>query len=132
MREIERRSEVFESAWFGSSWGAPVCKPDNRVDTPVGIHCEHCDEAFIAGDRGFAIATLVVSGSMRKSYFHHACWLRKILGSVGHQMRQCSCQGGAEEDPPGLTLRQAAVAALAYFETTTAPALRLREKAALN
>ncbi|MEI6196534.1 MAG: helix-turn-helix domain-containing protein [Verrucomicrobiota bacterium] len=38
--------------------------------------------------------------------------MRSIAGSVGHQNQRCSCFGGTEDDPPGLTVRQAAQAAL--------------------
>jgi hypothetical protein len=39
---------------------------------------------------------------------HHECLIRAVVGSVGHQLRRCSCYGGDEEDPPGLTKREAA------------------------
>jgi hypothetical protein len=42
---------------------------------------------------------------------HYECGLRCALGSVGHQRRRCSCYGGDEEDPPGMTRREAARAA---------------------
>lgn len=42
---------------------------------------------------------------------HRECRIRMQVGSVGHQNRRCSCFGGADEDPPDMTLRQAAQAA---------------------
>lgn len=29
--------------WFGASWGAPCCVPEDHVPTPVGLACERCD-----------------------------------------------------------------------------------------
>lgn len=46
---------------------------------------------------------------------HYECGLRSACGSVGHQARRCSCYGGDDEDPPGLTRRQAARAAMEFF-----------------
>jgi hypothetical protein len=47
---------------------------------------------------------------------HRECLVRMVVGSVGHQLRRCSCFGGGEEDPPGMTPREAARAALELFE----------------
>lgn len=46
---------------------------------------------------------------------HFECGVRAIAGSVGHQQGRCSCFGGTEEDPPGMTRRQAAQAAADYL-----------------
>jgi len=35
---------------------------------------------------------------------------------VGHQKGACPCYGGVEDDPPGATRREAARAAMEYFE----------------
>lgn len=52
---------------------------------------------------------------------HYECSLRSIIGSLGHQRGLCSCYGGTEEDPPGMTRRQAAAAAANYFNTKRLP-----------
>lgn len=46
--------------------------------------------------------------------FHDACAFRSVAGSVAHILRRCSCYvpGSTEGDPEGMTLREAAVAAL--------------------
>jgi len=44
------------------------------------------------------------------------CLLRQVVGSVAHQQGRCSCYGGDEGDDPALTRREAAAAAVAYFE----------------
>ena len=65
------------------------------------FHCLWCDE-------------MVVSGDLRHSLFpgyHYACAVRTVLGSIGHVKGTCSCNvkdGTHEDDPPGLTKRQAA------------------------
>jgi hypothetical protein len=45
---------------------------------------------------------------------HSECGLRLVVGSVGHIHRKCSCfvTGSTYTDPPGLTARQAARAAV--------------------
>lgn len=46
-----------------------------------------------------------------KDRLHLDCMTRMLVGSVGHQNKTCSCYGGHDEDPPGLTAREAATAA---------------------
>lgn len=47
---------------------------------------------------------------------HWECAARAVLGSVGHLNKKCSCYGGHEEDPPGMTKREAARAALHLYQ----------------
>lgn len=94
-------------AWFGTNWGAPCCE-DEHVLTPVGVECLYCKESVELGDRGFV--------NIIGQVFHLECQVRMIVGSVGHQMKQCYCYGGNEEDPPGLTRRQAAIKAKELFD----------------
>jgi hypothetical protein len=49
--------------------------------------------------------------------FHYECLMRGVIGSVGHLRRACSCYGGTDEDPPGMTYRQAAIAATALYNS---------------
>lgn len=77
---------------------------------PVGERCLHCREPIAVGDCGF-----VQPYVSRSLAFHRECMLRNLLGSVGHQRKRCSCYGGTEEDPPGMTKRQAALAAVLLF-----------------
>jgi hypothetical protein len=39
---------------------------------------------------------------------HIECSIRMIVGSIGHQIKTCSCYGGDYEDPPGMTKHEAA------------------------
>jgi hypothetical protein len=95
--------------WFGASWRAPICDPGQRVETPVGARCAHCEERVETGDRG-----VFIDNEPRPLHFE--CFMRGIVGSVGHQKGTCGCYGGSEDDPPGATPREAARAALEYLE----------------
>ncbi len=89
-----------------------------QIPTPIGQPCEWCKEKFLAGEDGLAIP--VVGDKGDGHYYHVNCFLRGIVGSVGHQEGSCSCYGGTKEDPPGLTKRQAADAAVELFRRNTA------------
>ena len=56
--------------------------------------CGHCEEPLLPYER-------------QVDHFHLECISRMILGSVGHQLRRCPCHGGTEEDPPGVSKREA-------------------------
>jgi hypothetical protein len=116
--------------WFGESWDAPMCEPGAHAPTPVGVLCMSCEEPIEEGDRGVMMPQggldelaarldplgLVTVGSVRGVAQHLECQLRSVLGSVGHIEGRCSCVGGDFEDPPGLTPREAAIAAVAAWE----------------
>jgi hypothetical protein len=70
--------------------------------------CIHCGEPITDED----VAIVMNDGAVR---IHRECMIRSIAGSVGHQLKRCTCYGGTEEDPPGMTRRQAARAAAALF-----------------
>lgn len=73
--------------------------------------CLYCEEPVLALDDQVRVHFHSAEGvTLRR--VHRECFLRKVLGSVGHQLGRCSCHGGAEEDPPGLTKREAATAAV--------------------
>lgn len=77
-------------------------------EVPVGRQCIWCEEKFVEGDKGF----LDAGGTP----LHRECFFRSLFGSVGHQKKTCSCYGGEEDDPPGMSKRQAALAALELFQ----------------
>lgn len=70
--------------------------------------CEFCGEEILDGERANTMPGCVDA--------HRECLIRSVVGSVGHQLHKCSCYGGTEEDPPGMTKRQAAKAAVALWE----------------
>lgn len=49
---------------------------------------------------------------------HIECGLRAVAGPLAHHRMRCSCfvPGSDEHDPPGMTMRQAAVAVWDYFQ----------------
>lgn len=95
--------------WFGKKYPAPAYDDSPRVDTPVGETCIHCGELVAADDDGWHYANGPAA--------HRECYLRAIVGSVAHQQRRCSCYGGSDKDEDGMTHRQAARAAMAYWES---------------
>ena len=80
---------------------------EEQIDTPIGAKCRHCGEPVVEGDTGTADSLELV--------LHYECGLRLAIGSVGHMKGLCSCFGGTEEDPPGMTRREAAIAAARYW-----------------
>jgi hypothetical protein len=76
--------------------------------------CTYCDELILPDDPGEA------------SFIHRECAVRAVAGSVGHQLGTCSCHGGTDEDPPGLTKREAARQALQLYVDMSAVKERYR------
>ncbi len=87
-----------------------MCKDCAQVPVPVG-RCFHCEETFVAEDSGVIDC---IGNAM-----HYNCFLRGIIGSVAHLQKVCCCfvRGASEGDPPGMTRRQAADAAVKLWET---------------
>lgn len=79
---------------------------ETQIDTPIGSACAWCKEAVEAGDTGTVTYGRVM---------HYECTIRGMAGSIGHQKKLCSCFGGNQEDPEGMTMRQSAVAATHYW-----------------
>lgn len=49
---------------------------------------------------------------------HWECSARAVIGGLNHQQGKCLCCGGTEPpDPPDMTRREAAKAALEWFQT---------------
>lgn len=101
--------------WFGIALADPE---EVRIPTPVGQPCGFCQEPIQAGDRGCTISDF----SVGENPFHFECHMRLVIGSLAHQQGRCSCYGGEADDPPGMTLRQAAHAAFEYWLATNASA----------
>ena len=101
--------------WFGIHRADPE---EEVVSTPVGEPCAYCEEAIEMGDRGVTVPHIDERGVVEKPY-HFECHMRLVIGSVGHLRRRCSCNGGDEGDPPGMTLRQAARAAFHLWQAIT-------------
>jgi len=101
--------------WFGR--GPRRGEPEDEVPVPVGAPCLWCHELIAVWDSGCIMAHIGPGHTRSDAPWHHECFVRSIVGSVGHLLGRCSCNGGDDDDPPGLTKRQAALAAcLLYAE----------------
>ncbi|TAL46454.1 MAG: hypothetical protein EPN91_00240 [Salinibacterium sp.] len=75
--------------------------------------CGHCHEILLDSERHHMMAA-----------FHHECAVRLVAGSLGHIQKKCTCYrtelaGPApEDDPPNMTVREAALAAYLEFNRT--------------
>lgn len=74
----------------------------------VSHKCQYCYEEIINGE-----PREITNGG--EAVLHRDCAIRLIVGSVGHQCRTCSCFGGVEGDPEGMSRREAAHAAADLF-----------------
>jgi len=74
--------------------------------------CQHCREEVLPGDA-------IMAFNNGDVIMHRVCGLRGVIGSVAHLQRRCSCyvKGSTEDDPPEMTRRQAAEAAVTLWET---------------
>lgn len=101
--------------WFGKKGSAQIYDHCPKTETPIGVLCTHCTEPILYGEDGFLDSV--------SNPFHKECWLRLILGSVAHQSGTCACFKGedGEDDPEGLTPRQAAKLAYAYLNADKLP-----------
>jgi hypothetical protein len=62
------------SQWFGDSWGAPCCDPEEHVATPVRESCGECDRRIVEDDQGF-----VLPGPTGPVVYHQVCFLRTVI-----------------------------------------------------
>lgn len=102
--------------WFGRAPWAPICADCPRIDTPVGVPCARCDEPIAADDDGVTIPH-VGDATVELRPYHYECQLRSVIGGLNHLRGRCICCGGSEPpDPPWLTRREAARAAVREWE----------------
>lgn len=81
------------------------------------ILCVWCGERVDDIENARQVTHVDFRGRMRERLLHAECSLRGVIGSLAHIERRCSCYGGSEDDPPGMTKREAAQAAVrAYFK----------------
>jgi hypothetical protein len=107
--------------WFGPEPFGHLAETNERTPTPTG-DCAWCEEPFDAADCGVVLPLLSLGGDAgREMPYHRECFLRMTVGSMAHQAQTCSCHGGTEEDPPGLTRREAAKWALEMFTAMRGP-----------
>lgn len=73
-------------SWFGPSWGAPICDPDEHVSTPAGRSCLHCGKTIVVGDQGLVSPFVRVVEGVRvvtSEPTHLDCFMRAILPCPG-------------------------------------------------
>lgn len=101
---------------FGPDWdGTPAGEELERVPVPIGELCSWCEEPFAEPDTGILMIHLAGDGTAAWRGQHRCCHLRQVFGSVSCQMGHGPggiCRG----DDPALTKRQAAEAAVAFFQ----------------
>jgi len=134
-------SELDDTRYFGPRpWGVAIDEPQLMDEkAPVGELCYRCGEPIDAGDFGLIMPAWPAPsrplntkelGFWRganlpsRKIAHRECFLRCIIGSVGHLEMRCSCFGGSAEDPPEMSRREAAIAAVKLFELHRAKALK--------
>jgi hypothetical protein len=105
--------------WFGTAYGARYEIDTPHVPTPIGELCEWCRECISFHDDGI-ILPLLGNPDRTHAAYHYECHLRLIVGGVNHQLHLCHCTGCAgvlAPDPPNLTRREAARAAVRIHES---------------
>ena len=105
--------------WFGRNAWALICDDCQQAETPVGVRCAWCGDAIEAGDDGVLMP--VLGGTHGDAAYHADCHLRGIVGGLNHQRGLCICCGGtAPPDPPNMTRRDAASAAVLCWRLSAA------------
>lgn len=99
---------VFGSPELARSYG---CK---LLPAPPNMACFRCHEWIAPEDSGVIQALVGMDEGPACIAYHYECHARMLLGSLGHQQGRCSCFGGDYEDPPEMSVRDAARAALAF------------------
>jgi hypothetical protein len=75
--------------------------------------CGHCSEPILEGEPSTKIPRF---GARCAQPYHIECAMRLVIGGLNHLLGRCSCCGDTEPpDPPELTRREAARAALAHY-----------------
>lgn len=100
--------------YFGEAWNDEIRKLEARP-APLGDLCLWCGTPILLGERGLFIPCLTAWGAPSSRPEHVECFMRQIIGSIEHQEKRCSCEGGAVVPgalpEPSLTRREEAVAA---------------------
>jgi hypothetical protein len=100
--------------WFGKKYEGGLWHDCAKAETPVGAICGQCGEEIAEGDDG---VLLPLFGAPIAQAFHYACHMRALIGGLNHLRGTCTCCGGEDPpDPPEMTRRQAAEAAVAEWE----------------
>ena len=85
--------------WFGPELNLAICQESPKCDTP-SEPCVHCAEHFRETESGIR--------DYNHMPMHIECFVRLFAGSAAHQLQMCTCYGGTWEDPPELSVHEAA------------------------
>jgi hypothetical protein len=78
--------------------------------------CGWCEEPVQSGDL-VELTTHWDGERPARRPWHRACRIRSVLGGLNHLQGRCTCCGGTEPpDPPELSRRAAALAAVAWMQ----------------
>lgn len=85
--------------WFGESWGAPCCDPEDHVETPDGEACPGCIRSIRPGDCGFVLAAVLEDGFVDSIAWHRTCFIKTLIPDAHHPncatrrspVRACDC-----------------------------------------
>ena len=69
--------------WSGTSWGSLICDRGQKVETPVGARCAHCEERIETGDRGVLRRRRTAPDPLRVLH----AWHRRVGGSPAGDLR---------------------------------------------
>ena len=104
--------------WFGKAHGAAYEADTPHAPTPADVPCGRCGESIEEHDDGMLMLHADEHGIAHRAY-HYACHMRGIIGGLNHLAGRCVCCGGTEPpDPPTMTKRQAASAAVREWQWT--------------
>ena len=106
--------------FFGPKpWGMSIDRPEMYIKDvcPIGMQCAHCLEPILLGESGSIMDCIGVDSEWSQIVYHAECRVRLIVGSVGHQLGKCGCNGGPDEmdDPPDVSLKEGAKQAVVLF-----------------
>ena len=114
---IPERDLLAMYGWFGTPWPSRVCcGPSGQVieelrkPVPVAEDCFECEERFFRDDSGHAVIDIENTGRVRIRHVHKECSARAVVGGLNHLNKVCSCHGGTDAPPEGMTIRQEAIA----------------------
>jgi hypothetical protein len=65
--------------WFGESWGAPCCDPEEQVPVPDGEVCPRCMHSIRPDDQGIEMAYLLEDGDVDTLSWHRRCLMDAII-----------------------------------------------------
>jgi hypothetical protein len=76
--------------WFGKSWGAPICAPEDHAPTPTGEPCLYCGYPIEPEDNGVMMPLVNAPEHVTIEAAHRLCFLDHILPHGPHCTR---CRG---------------------------------------